>query len=77
MRDLHKIFLDDEGYKGYGMLYPEAYKFYGVDPDVGAIAIVRPDQYVSKVVGLDDYEEIGTFFDGFLIPRDSQRYARL
>ena len=38
MRDLHKIFVDDETYNsGHG----RAYEFYGVDPKKGAIAIVR------------------------------------
>jgi len=41
MRDIHKTFVDDESYNsGHG----KAYEFYGVDPKVGAIAIVRPDQ---------------------------------
>ena len=41
IRDLHKTFVDDESYNsGHG----EAYEFYGVDPEVGAIAVVRPDQ---------------------------------
>jgi len=41
MTDLHKTFVDDESYNsGHG----HAYQFYGVDPTVGAIAIIRPDQ---------------------------------
>jgi phenol 2-monooxygenase len=41
MLDLHKTYIDDEHYNsGHG----HAYKSYGVDPDVGAIVIVRPDQ---------------------------------
>jgi phenol 2-monooxygenase len=41
MRDIHKTFVDDESYNsGHG----KAYEFYGVDPELGAIAIVRPDQ---------------------------------
>jgi phenol 2-monooxygenase len=39
--DLHKTFIDDDHYNsGHG----HAYETYGVDPDVGAIVIVRPDQ---------------------------------
>ena len=38
--DLHKVFIDDESYHdGHG----HAYDFYGVDPEKGAVAIVRPD----------------------------------
>ncbi|KAJ6085778.1 hypothetical protein N7499_005407 [Penicillium canescens] len=62
-RDLHKIYYDDESYnQGHG----HAYKFLGIDPTQGAILIVRPDQYVSAVMGLGDYTEIGKFFAGFL-----------
>ena len=39
--DLHKTYLDDEHYNsGHG----HAYQIYGVDLDVGAVVIVRPDQ---------------------------------
>ena len=38
--DLNKIYIDDESYhSGHG----HAYKFYGVQPERGAVAIVRPD----------------------------------
>ncbi len=41
MRDIHRTFVDDESYNsGHG----KAYEFYGVDPKVGALVIVRPDQ---------------------------------
>ncbi|KAL5359880.1 FAD binding domain-containing protein [Aspergillus floccosus] len=70
IRDLHKIFFDDESYnKGHGQLY----EYLGISPEKGAIVIVRPDQYVSAVYSVDDYVQIGKFFDGFLIPRDNQQ----
>lgn len=38
--DLHKVYIDDESYhSGHG----HAYQFYGIHPEKGAIAIVRPD----------------------------------
>ncbi len=41
MVDLHKTFIDDEHYNsGHGHAYEE----YGVDSNVGAAIIVRPDQ---------------------------------
>ncbi|EMD87980.1 hypothetical protein COCC4DRAFT_173359 [Bipolaris maydis ATCC 48331] len=59
--DLHKSFVDDEHYNsGHG----HAYEAYGVDPEVGAVVIVRPDQYVSKVTLLDDLDGITRFFAG-------------
>ncbi|PKY09356.1 hypothetical protein P168DRAFT_263750 [Aspergillus campestris IBT 28561] len=63
IRDLHKLYFDDESYnKGHG----QAYEHLGISPQEGAIVIVRPDQYVSAVFRLDDPTQIGTFFDGFL-----------
>ena len=38
--DVHKIFIDDQSYhSGHG----HAYEYYGIHPNRGAIAIVRPD----------------------------------
>ncbi|RDW75236.1 hypothetical protein BP6252_06378 [Coleophoma cylindrospora] len=62
MKDLHKVFFDDESYNsGHG----HAYDFYGTDPNEGAVIIVRPDQYVSMVTSLDDHAGLGKFFAGF------------
>ncbi|EHA26952.1 hypothetical protein ASPNIDRAFT_171092, partial [Aspergillus niger ATCC 1015] len=67
IRDLHKIFFDDESYnRGHGHLY----EHLGISPDKGAIVIVRPDQYVSAVFSLDEYRRIGQFFEGFMIPQE-------
>ncbi|OAG37359.1 hypothetical protein AYO21_08436 [Fonsecaea monophora] len=72
MRDLHKVFVDDEHYNsGHG----HAYEKYGVDPDKGATVIVRPDQYVSKVLPIDDTAGIGRFFDGFCVSHQEQNGA--
>ncbi|KAF4257114.1 hypothetical protein KXW98_003121 [Aspergillus fumigatus] len=63
---LHKIYYDDESYnKGHG----HCYEHLGISPEKGAIVIIRPDQYVSAVMSLDDYAQIGKFFAGFLIPQ--------
>lgn len=41
VRDLHKIFFDDESYsKTHGHLY----KYLGMNPRNGSVVIVRPDQ---------------------------------
>ena len=38
--DLQKVYIDDESYhSGHG----RAYDFYGINPDRGAVIIVRPD----------------------------------
>ncbi|KAF2093199.1 hypothetical protein NA57DRAFT_48666 [Rhizodiscina lignyota] len=66
MRDLHKTFIDDESYNsGHG----RAYEHFGVEPDEGAVVIVRPDHYVSLVTSLDDHDGIGKLFEGFALPQ--------
>ncbi|KAF2734495.1 hypothetical protein EJ04DRAFT_576888 [Polyplosphaeria fusca] len=66
MRDLHKVYVDDEHYNsGHG----HAYERYGVDANSGAVVIVRPDQYVAKVTSIEDGAGIETFFAKFLIER--------
>lgn len=70
MRDLHKTFVDDESYNsGHG----HAYEFYGVDEKDGAVVVIRPDQYVSLVTALEDYDGIGSFFEGFALPRGKEQ----
>lgn len=39
--DLHKVYVDDMSYN-YG--HGHAYRALGVNPEVGAVIIVRPDQ---------------------------------
>jgi phenol 2-monooxygenase len=64
--DYWKIFVDDESYhEGHG----KAYENYGVDPEKGCAVILRPDQYVSFVGEVDDYEAMDHFFSGFMIPQ--------
>ena len=40
----------------------------GIDRGVGALVVVRPDQYVSLVLPLDGFQELNKFFDGFMKP---------
>ncbi|OIW26221.1 hypothetical protein CONLIGDRAFT_466436 [Coniochaeta ligniaria NRRL 30616] len=63
MKSLHKVFFDDESYNsGHG----HAYKAYGIDPALGAMIIVRPDQYTAKVTHVEDVGGVASFFRGFL-----------
>ncbi|KAI4636958.1 hypothetical protein J4E93_010748 [Alternaria ventricosa] len=72
IRDLHKTFVDDDHYNsGHG----HAYEKYGVSPDVGAVIIVRPDQYVSKVTTLTDFDGIAGFFADCLVEQASTLVA--
>ena len=61
--DYSKICVDDESYhEGHG----QAYRNYGIDPGMGCAVILRPDQYVSWIGEMDDYEMMERFFSGFL-----------
>lgn len=62
-------FTDDESYhEGHG----HAYSNYGIDPSVGCVVILRPDQYVSLVTDLSDHHGIGSsFFFFFFFSLDS------
>lgn len=61
--DYWKIFVDDESYhEGHG----EAYMNYGIDPRAGCAIIVRPDQYVSWIGAVDDYQQMDLFFSRFM-----------
>ncbi|KAL9112308.1 MAG: hypothetical protein Q9227_003426 [Pyrenula ochraceoflavens] len=62
--DYWKIFVDDESYhEGHG----QAYENYGVDPQTGCTIILRPDQYVSWIGEVDDYDSMDRFFSAFMI----------
>ncbi len=41
----------------------------GVDREMGAVLIIRPDQFVAEVLPLDAHAEIGAFFDRFMMRR--------
>jgi phenol 2-monooxygenase len=42
----------------------------GVDRDAGCVVVVRPDQYVAHVLGLDDHDGLDTFLAGVLLEAD-------
>jgi phenol 2-monooxygenase len=41
----------------------------GINREMGAIVVVRPDQYVSNVLPLDAHDELAEFFGRFLLDR--------
>ncbi|AEO57248.1 hypothetical protein MYCTH_2303163 [Thermothelomyces thermophilus ATCC 42464] len=66
MKCLTKVFADEESYNsGHG----HAYEAYGVHPERGALVVVRPDHYVSKIASLDEADSLEQFFEGFMIPQ--------
>lgn len=65
--DYWKIFIDDQSYhEGHA----HAYQHYGVDPEKGCTVVLRPDQHVSFVTEVDDYEGIDHFFSGFMVEQN-------
>jgi phenol 2-monooxygenase len=62
LRDYEKMFCPD--LKGG----QDIFTLRGIDRTTGCLAIVRPDQYVAQVLPLDDYKQLTSFFDGFMMP---------
>ncbi|KAI1115051.1 FAD binding domain-containing protein [Nemania sp. NC0429] len=63
LKDLLKVFVDDEDYYSP---HGRAYETYGIEPREGALVVVRPDQYIARIGALDDVRGVGSFFSGFL-----------
>ncbi|KAG9771661.1 phenol 2-monooxygenase, partial [Aureobasidium melanogenum] len=67
--DYWKIFVDDQSYhEGHG----HAYENYGIDPEEGCAIIIRPDQYVSYVGPMDDYDAMDRFFSNFMVEQQQR-----
>ncbi|GAA5951315.1 hypothetical protein JCM21900_003835 [Sporobolomyces salmonicolor] len=47
------------------------YEKLGIDKQKGCVVVVRPDQTVALVAGLEDPEQIGDFFSRFLVPQNA------
>ncbi len=54
----YRVYADKEG---------KEHKDHGVDPFVGAMALVRPDGYIGLVTGLDGGPAITGFMDNFMV----------
>jgi phenol 2-monooxygenase len=69
LQDYEKIFCSDIKSGN------DIFAMRGIDREAGCIVVVRPDQYVAHVLPLDGYEQLASFFDGFMLPQ-SDRGAR-
>ncbi|RBP83525.1 3-hydroxybenzoate 4-monooxygenase [Marinomonas rhizomae] len=74
--DIHSLLQPTKsryGLKDYEKVYSALYEgnsFYdkrGIDKNNGCIIIVRPDQYIAKVLPLDDLDGLTSFFDKVLL----------
>lgn len=61
LRDYEKVFCVD--YRS-GNIYEKR----GINKDVGCLIIVRPDQYVSQVLPLANFDLLTEFFEKILCP---------
>jgi phenol 2-monooxygenase len=61
--DYEKVYAPD------GKSAADIFDLRGIDREVGAMVIVRPDQYVSNVLPLDAHDELAAFFGQFLLDR--------
>lgn len=52
VRNMHKVHFDDQA---YDLTHGYAYEFYGVDPEVGAIVVLRPDQCKSPAMSVEQW----------------------
>jgi phenol 2-monooxygenase (NADPH) len=70
LRDYEKVFCADS--KGGN----DIFSMRGVDRKAGCVVVVRPDQYVAHVLPLDRFEELASFFDGFMLPQSGDATHR-
>lgn len=49
-----------------GFFLEDVYKIYGVDPNKGALVVVRPDGYVGLVSTLVDVAQVEQFLKRFI-----------
>lgn len=68
--DYWKVYVDDSSYhEGHD----EAYKNYGIDTTKGCAIILRPDQYVSWIGAVDDYDSMDMFLSGFMVDQRKRK----
>ena len=60
LHDFEKVFCVDH------LPGKNIYEMRGIDKENGCIIIVRPDQYVSAIMALNDFEGLAKFFSGIL-----------
>ncbi|KAL9090282.1 MAG: hypothetical protein Q9159_002087 [Coniocarpon cinnabarinum] len=65
LRDYEKVFCDRWTTAKYPM--PSIYDTRGISREHGCVLVVRPDQHVSAVFGLDQRDAIAQFFDRFMV----------
>ena len=54
----------------------DIFSMRGIDREAGCMVVVRPDQYVAQVLPLDGYDELASYFDGFMLPQSENGVRR-
>jgi hypothetical protein len=61
LNDFEKVFCPDLKNK------QDIFELRAINREQGCLIVVRPDQYVAKVLPLDAYQELSDFFAGFMV----------
>ncbi|KAF4946265.1 hypothetical protein FSARC_14239 [Fusarium sarcochroum] len=64
LRDVHRVFVDDQS--PYMLGCGHVFSKYGIDAARGAIVVVRPDLYISRITSLSHVTSLFSFFKGCL-----------
>jgi len=61
LQDYEKIFCPDlrNGHDIFDMR--------GIDRKAGCVVVVRPDQYIARVISIDGHNDLASYFDGFML----------
>lgn len=62
LNDYEKIYSSDHKHG------PDIFDARGINREHGCIIVVRPDQYVARVLALDEFDALAGFFEEILIP---------
>ena len=62
LRDYEKVFCPDPKSGS------DIFDLRGIHRGLGALVVVRPDQYIALVMPLDAHQALAAFFDGFMLP---------
>ena len=65
LTDSHRVLVDDVDMQG--RIGGGGFMTYGIDPDHGAIVVVRPDGYIGTVAPLERVDHVDEYFAGFML----------
>ncbi|OAL20985.1 hypothetical protein AYO22_08405 [Fonsecaea multimorphosa] len=69
--DYWKCFVNNNA--GEEGAFDDAYERWGVDKKQGCLVVVRPDQHVSFICGVEEIDQVARYFDQILVPQRGKR----